>query len=185
MTVIGVDCDGVLADHIGILYKYVRNTYGENVVEQLDGKYDEGIPEIEKTKREVYRESRKNIQKYHLKMSPIPGSITAMNKLHRDDSLTLNVVTHRDSATRDQTVEWLEKYNIPYDNLFQQAPKDKAETGITVHIDDRAHILEDSSAQTKVLFKRDYNSEDWDKFYTVSETKPESQWSQIAKKLTV
>jgi 5'(3')-deoxyribonucleotidase len=83
-----------------------------------------------------------------LKLLPIPGAAQALRSLSEHD-VRIRIITHRlyikhfHRLAIDQTVEWLDKHDIPYwDLCFMQ---DKAAVGADLYIDDSSKSIRSTS----------------------------------------
>ncbi len=104
-------------------------TYGlpEWKLDQAPGGYD-ALHKFAVTQKELF-----------LNLKPIPGAAMALRTLSARD-VRIRIITHRlfikyfhETAVR-QTVEWLDKYDIPYWDLCFM--KDKAAVGADLYIED-------------------------------------------------
>jgi 5'(3')-deoxyribonucleotidase len=97
-------------------------------------------------------------------LSPIPGAATALRRLSAD-GVRIRVITHRlfikyfhETAVR-QTVEWLERHDIPYWDLCFM--KDKAAVGADLYLEDSPDNIEAlrQDGHKTIVFANSTNSE--------------------------
>jgi 5'(3')-deoxyribonucleotidase len=146
--VLGVDLDGVVADFYGGL-RPVAAEWLEVPIESLTTKVSYGLPEwkldaapggydalhkFAVTQRELF-----------LNLKPIPGAASALRRLS-EQGVRIRIITHRlfikyfhETAVR-QTVEWLDRHDIPYWDLCFM--KDKAAVGADLYIEDAPSNVE-------------------------------------------
>lgn len=140
--VLGVDLDGVCADFYGALRPIAAEWSGKRA-NQLPKKVSWGLPEwgiksdddyqalhrFAVTQRNLYRD-----------MKPIKGAAAALRLLDRNKKLRIRIITNRlyikytHQIAITHTVEWLDRYGIPYWDLCFM--KEKAEVGADLYIDD-------------------------------------------------
>jgi 5'(3')-deoxyribonucleotidase len=140
--VLGVDLDGTCADFYGYL-RLVAAEWLELPLDDLPEEVSWGLPEwgIDKapggyaalhrfavTQRNLFRE-----------LKPMPGAPAALRVLSELD-VRIRIITHRlfikyfHQIAVQQTVEWLDHYDIPYWDLCFM--KDKAAVGADLYIED-------------------------------------------------
>jgi 5'(3')-deoxyribonucleotidase len=146
--VLGVDLDGVVADFYGGL-RPVAAEWLEVPLESLPTVVSYGLPQwkldaapggydalhkFAVTQRELF-----------LNLKPIPGAASALRRLSEQD-VRIRIITHRlfikyfhETAVR-QTVEWLDRHDIPYWDLCFM--KDKAAVGADLYIEDAPNNVE-------------------------------------------
>lgn len=173
---IGIDVDGVLTNLEEYQLKYGRK-YFKDIPED---KIDETKIDIQEifgcTKEEREKFWTKYIWQYCLKEPPKKNASLILNRL-KDDGHKIYIITSRAHATEDNFVgeifrkmlyHWLEKEQIPYENITLCSEKDsevdKLEAckkyKIDVMIDDKSENVMTLSTITKVLcFDAKYNQE--------------------------
>jgi 5'(3')-deoxyribonucleotidase len=159
--VLGVDLDGVVADFYGGLREVAAEwlevplhnlvtavSYGfpEWSLDSAPGGYD-ALHKFAVTQRGLF-----------LNLQPIAGAPIALRKLSAEYDIRIRVITHRlfikyfhQTAVR-QTVEWLDKYDIPYWDLCFM--KDKAAVGANLYVEDspqNVHALRQDGHPTIVF----------------------------------
>jgi 5'(3')-deoxyribonucleotidase len=141
--VLGVDLDGVVADFYGGLRK-VAAEWLEVPIHRLTNAVTYGLPEWEVDKApggyEALHRYAITQRELFLNLQPIAGAALALRRLSAEHDVRIRVITHRlfvkyfhQTAIR-QTVEWLDKYDIPYWDLCFM--RDKAAVGADLYIED-------------------------------------------------
>jgi 5'(3')-deoxyribonucleotidase len=147
--VLGVDLDGVVADFYGGMREIAAEwlevekdtlpekvTYGlpEWSLDNAPGGYD-ALHKFAVTQRQLF-----------LNLKPIQGAAVSLRRLSADHDVRIRVITHRlfikyfhETAVR-QTVEWLDKFDIPYWDLCFM--KDKAAVGADLYVEDSPQNVE-------------------------------------------
>ncbi len=165
--VFGVDLDGVCADFYGGLRPIAAEWLGVDVkklpervtfglpewgVDKAPGGYDQ-LHRFAVTQRDLFRI-----------LHPIPGAPAALRELSAKD-VRIRIITHRlylkyfhQVAVR-QTIEWLDKHDIPYWDLCFM--KDKAAVGADLYIDDSPTNIESLRADrnTAIVFTNSTNGD--------------------------
>lgn len=80
----------------------------------------------------------------YLKATPIPGAKETLEQLKKL-GFRIVLLTSRRSSDRQKTVEWLEKHEIPYDEVYFDKPR-----GIYM-FDDKAHKFEEWDQVKKIM----------------------------------
>ncbi|MCL2879774.1 MAG: 5'-nucleotidase [Treponema sp.] len=139
--IFGVDLDGVVGDYYAAIRKIAAewlNKPIETLTPEVSFGFDEwGLAEFGGYDR-LHRYSV--TQRYIFRdMEPIQGAPVILRKLS-NQGIRIRIITHRlylkysHQTTITQTVDWLDKYDIPYwDICFL---KDKGAVGAHVYIDD-------------------------------------------------
>jgi|GEM_PF-594469 uncharacterized HAD superfamily protein len=150
---IGVDIDGVLADSLSLwineLNSYFKKDKRVEQIRILD------ICEIyEVTQEELSGFLARRGRYLMTKPTPITGAskYLGMIKKYHD----IYIVTARDEGFRQETVDWLRKHNLPYDELILLGSHEKKEAclsrNINVLVEDTLEIgVKVSSAGVPVL----------------------------------
>jgi 5'(3')-deoxyribonucleotidase len=140
--------DGVVADFYGGL-RLIASEWLETPIDKLTTTVSYGLPEwaldrapggydalhrFAVTQRELF-----------LNLKPVSGAPLALRRLS-DSNIRIRIITHRlfikyfhQTAIR-QTVEWLDRYDIPYWDLCFM--KDKAAVGADLYIEDTPRNVE-------------------------------------------
>lgn len=155
-----VDIDGTLCRNLPRICEYVGSRYGSDVdpVEVTEWNYvfeDAGV-----TMSEVTAELQRSRPEWYLSSLPrIRGARDGIEALSEAASVT--IVTHRDPANHDITVEWLERHGFNYDDFLRDPPETKAEVDGDVLVDDfHGHVAEAVDAGMKgILINHPYNRE--------------------------
>ena len=139
--IFGVDLDGVVGDYYGAIRKIAAewlNKPLDSLTTEVSFGFEEwGLSEFGGYDRlHRYAVSQRNIFR---DMEPIENAPVVLRKLSRQ-GVRIRIITHRlylkysHHASITQTVDWLDKYDIPYwDICFM---KDKSAVGADVYIDD-------------------------------------------------
>lgn len=145
--VLGVDLDGVVADFYGGL-RPIAAKWLEVPIETLATDVSYGLPEWS-LDAERYKDLHRHAVTQHelfLSLSPITGAATTLRRLWNDHDVRIRIITHRlfisyshQKAVR-QTVEWLDRHDIPYWDLCFM--KNKAAVGADMYIEDTADNVE-------------------------------------------
>ena len=146
--VLGVDLDGVVADFYGGL-RPIAAEWLEVPIESLPTMVSYGLPEWNLDSApggyDALHKFAVTQRDLFLNLSPIPGAATALRRLSAED-VRIRVITHRlfikyfhETAVR-QTVEWLERHDIPYWDLCFM--KDKAAVGADLYLEDSPDNVE-------------------------------------------
>lgn len=123
--VLGVDLDGVVADFYAGL-RQVAAEWLEVPLEQLPTNVSYGLPEWKLDSApggyDALHRFAVTQRKLFLRLNPIAGAAMSLRILSEHD-IRIRVITHRlfikyfhQTAVR-QTVEWLDKFDIPYWDL--------------------------------------------------------------------
>lgn len=173
--VLGVDLDGVVADHTGRFREIVAEIRGIDPEElPLERSWDFGEWGFEPGDYDLMH--RRAVTDFDMiaTMAPIPGATDALWRLS-DAGIWIRVITHRlyvnwahHRAVGD-TARWLDEQRIPYRDLcFLGA---KPEVQADAYIDDAAHNIEAlrAAGNTVIAFDQPYNrhldglrAHDWD-----------------------
>lgn len=140
--VLGVDLDGVVADFYGGL-RHVAADWLEVPIKTLPMNVTYGLPEwklaLAPGGYEALHKFAVTQRQLFLNLKPIPGAAIALRTLSARD-VRIRIITHRlfikyfhETAVR-QTVEWLDKYDVPYWDLCFM--KDKAAVGADLYVED-------------------------------------------------
>jgi 5'(3')-deoxyribonucleotidase len=140
--VLGVDLDGVVADFYRGL-RVVAAEWLEVPIKSLTKKVSFNVPEWKLSSvpggYDALHKFAVTQRAFFLNLKPMPGAAMALQRLS-EENIRIRVITHRlfikyfhQTAVR-QTVEWLDKYDIPYWDLCFM--KDKAAVGADLYIED-------------------------------------------------
>lgn len=144
--VFGVDLDGVCADFYGGLRPIAAEWLGVSV-DTLPEEISWGLPEwgLNKAPGGYLALHRYAVTQCELfrKLKPIAGAAQTLRRLSEND-IRIRIITHRlyikyfHQQAIDQTIEWLDRYDIPYWDLCFM--KDKAAVGADLYIDDSPSV---------------------------------------------
>ena len=140
--VLGVDLDGVCADFYAGL-RPIAAEWLEVPIDKLPTTVTWGLPEwgIDKVPGGYDALHRFAVTQRDLfaRLSPLPDAAPALRRLS-DRDVRIRIITHRlvikyfhQEAVR-QTIEWLDRYDIPYWDLCFM--KDKAAVGADLYVED-------------------------------------------------
>lgn len=139
--IIGVDLDGVCSDFYGRM-REIAAEWGESNLDELTVNVSYGLPEWGiKTQDQYQSLHRFAVTQRNLFMtSPmIPGARKYLRRLS-DEGARIRIITHRlfihyfHNAAVSQTIDWLDKYGIPYwDLCFMKA---KEQVGADIYVED-------------------------------------------------
>ena len=168
--IIGIDIDGVLIDD---------DTYRLDCMEKYC--YENGLPTLNNPyayenkanwSEDIIEDYRKKYFFNYIKDAPVKKFASEIIDKLRDDGNKIVIVTGRYKTTensdigeqmRNDTVNWLKKNNINYDEIcYARSPKAKEvkENNIDVMIDDSPEVLKELVKVTKVLcFDNRYNKD--------------------------
>lgn len=161
--VLGVDLDGVCADHTEAFRDVVAEALGVDrgsLGEQTSWSFAEwGIDD--ETFLELHRRAVLE-RRMFATMPPIEGAAEVLWRLS-DAGVWIRIVTHRLYANWGHkvavadTVQWLDDHGIPYRDLCFLG--DKPQVGADVYIDDAPHNVERlrEAGQTVIVFDQPYN----------------------------
>lgn len=82
-----------------------------------------------------------------------PGGREALEGLHRDYRIV--IITARRPDSRPQTLEWLQRHHIPFDELHHSGDKTDVAEHITLAVDDHPEHAQDYSNQGIPVFLMD------------------------------
>lgn len=138
---LGVDLDGVCADFYGKMREIAAEWLGVPL-ESLTSDISYGLPEWNLEKLGGYEDlhrfavTQRNLFKV---LEPIDNAPQVLRKLSNND-IRIRIITHRlfikyfHQKAIQQTIEWLDYYDIPYWDLCFM--KDKGAVGADIYIDD-------------------------------------------------
>lgn len=166
--IIGIDIDGVLMDDDTYRLDHMTKYCYENGLPDMDNPY--AYEEKYKWEKEILEDYRKKYYFNYINNAPARAFASeVIEKLH-DEGNKIIIVTGRyktkeDSKIGEQmrkdTVNWLNKNNIIYDEIcYAHCPKVKEikEKNIDIMIDDSPEIIRELAKVTKVLcFDNRYN----------------------------
>lgn len=114
--ILGIDIDGVIADFVGSflpkLNKYCKCEVKDIVDYDFEKNISINISEAELI--ELWRVVEED--KIYKKLGLIKGSIKALNKLAKNN--TIKLITNRKEVNKKDTVLWLKRHKIPFTELI-------------------------------------------------------------------
>lgn len=156
MERLGIDIDGVLNNFSGVLKVILQRDF--DFIPD-DSQYYM-LNELKFSKSQLLDFWIKYSPQILNMMSPEQDAVNVLTKLSNE--YDINIITARDTAVIDITTEWIDKWGIPYDNIyFNSGDKvDKCkELDAIMMIEDNPHnvkALNDAGVNT-LLFDRPYN----------------------------
>ena len=169
---IGIDIDNVLSNFNEILlndYLEHDKTLNNNGIIHK-GEYIRKMFDWDTSYEQNYY--RNNIERLASLLTPIKNSSRYINKL-KEDGNEIYIISGRDNGEYsnpcDMTINWLKKYNIPYDKLIltnaykhQEKAEVCKELGIDIMIDDSINVCKKCSDNNIecILFETPYNKEE-------------------------
>jgi len=182
--IVGVDLDGVVADYFGHIRFSAARWLGvstDNLPKEVD--YDFKSWGSEKWPGGFIALHRYAVVKEKLfsTMPPIEGAAQTLRKLSEDD-FRIRIITYRlcmkfhHATAITQTIEWLEKHDIPYWDICFVG--DKAAVDADVYIDDSPSNYKKLVAANKRvwLYRQGWNKH----IFTENDVR---NWDEIYKKL--
>lgn len=139
--IVGVDLDGVCADFYGTMREMAAEWLGKPV-DSLTREVSYGLAEWELDRLGGYeRLHRWAVTQRNLfrELRPIPEAPQVLRRLSME-GIRIRIITHRlfikhfHQVAIQQTIEWLDRYDIPYWDLCFM--RDKGAVGAHVYIDD-------------------------------------------------
>ena len=138
--VFGVDLDGVCFDFYGSIREQAAQ-WMKRPIEELTPQFTYGFTEWNINDYGGYEELHQHLldQRYFAATPPLPNVPEVMQRLS-DDEVHIRIITHRlyisgaHEQAVSQTVEWLDRYDIPYRDLCFM--KDKPAVGADLYIED-------------------------------------------------
>lgn len=143
---IGLDLDGVLCDFISTMLIDVNAKYGMSISYEdiIDYQFERTlIPKM--TSKEFYNLVETN--ETFLRCNPVLGSLTNCKLISWPaGSCSISIITARPQRTQiiNQTVKWLKKYNIPFnDFLMTKHPKTELcrKHSVDIFVDDNPTVI--------------------------------------------
>lgn len=146
--VFGVDLDGTAADFYGGL-RPIAAEWLDVPIEDLPEEVSWGLPEWSVATApggyEALHRFAVTQRALFKKLKPMPGAPMALRRLSRE-GIRIRVITHRlfikyfHATAVQQTIEWLDNYDIPYWDICFMA--DKAAVGADLYIEDSPTNIE-------------------------------------------
>lgn len=161
--ILGVDLDGVCANYTDAFREVVafeKNVPLNSLTDKVTWDYVEwGIEDREEFLRLHFKGVGQGI---FYSMKPMPGVSEALWRLS-NAGVWIRVITHRlgfnghHGAVATDTVQWLERHNIPYRDLC--FIRDKHQVDADLYVDDSPKVIEPLRAEGKevIAFDQHYN----------------------------
>lgn len=157
---INVDLDGVLGRNAELMCNYIRENYPINISPKSITEYNFKISEINMSAGDIVQEIYRENPNFILNMNTVENSIKNLRRIKQEEH-SIRIVTHRPSTVREETLEWVNSRDIPYDDIVINAPKDKSKIKGDIIIDDNPEVISDfqNCDTVSILFPRTYNSD--------------------------
>lgn len=165
--VLGVDLDGVVADFYDGLRPLAAEWLGvpeDSLTHEVSYRLKEwGIPDAPGGYEALHRFAVTQRDLFR-RLDPIPGAPVALRRLSARD-IRIRIITHRlyikwfHQEAVEQTVEWLDYYDIPYWDLCFM--RDKAAVGADLYIEDAPRNIQELRADghETIVFANSTNRE--------------------------
>ncbi len=153
-----VDLDGVVADNLPRLCRYLREAYDHDVrpADVDDWQYD--VPGVDGHVGTVIGELMTDHAEWYFGgMDPRPGAPDALDALA--DDYRVEIATHRLPETHDVSKAWLADHGVPYDAFHERVPDDKGALEGDALIDDYHGNVADAitTGKTGFLMRQPYS----------------------------
>lgn len=150
-----IDIDNTILDGTTTHLKYCNLVSGRHIVKDQVRKfyiyhyYDWTIDDF----NAVYEQYGTQM---HDESLPLPGAIETIRELKKEHTITF--MTARPEKYREVTINWLKRYNVPYDQLVMTEGKLDAFNHIQgdILIDDSPHYAEQFSKEGLLMILIDY-----------------------------
>jgi uncharacterized HAD superfamily protein len=131
---IAIDIDSTLHHYWGQLATFARKRFG------VELPYDNQVTwQIDRLKPEQLAACVRwtHEPEQIAAADPYPGAIEALQRWHAEGHF-IHITSHRDTACQEATTDWLNRHNVPHDELYCSYDKISkcVEIGIDVLIDD-------------------------------------------------
>jgi 5'(3')-deoxyribonucleotidase len=153
-----VDLDGVVADNLPRLCRYLRVEYDHDVRPQEVDEWQYDVPGVEGHIGTVIAELMTDHPEWYFGgMAPQPGAPDALDALA--DDYRVEVATHRLPETHEVSKAWLDEHDVPYDTFHETVPDDKGALPGDALIDDYHGNVVDALTAGKagVLMRQPYS----------------------------
>jgi uncharacterized HAD superfamily protein len=157
MSIINIDIDGVLSRNMELACDYMREEFNITIEVEDITVYGQYIEQIDMDLGDVFDHLYDNNKEYLLKSEVIEGSVEAVNKLSQENKI--NIISHRDSVSSNDTVKWLDKKGFLYDEVYIGGDIDKHSIKGDIMIDDAPHVINNFKENNTdvIIFPRVYN----------------------------
>lgn len=154
---INIDIDGVLRYFLQAAHKAIRKQYPDRSPVEINETQERSIeihyPLIPKKELLDFLFNTHAEEVFFTHAKPFPGAKLFIQRLQKHYGYKVVLNTHQNSKTFKYTVDWLQKYKIPYDYLIYSRGEDKhVASGIL--IDDK---FDNCNSETDLLFTRPSN----------------------------
>lgn len=153
-----VDLDGVVADQLPRLCRYLREAYDHDVEPHAIDEWSYEVPSADAHVGTIITDlMRERPEWYFGGMDPMPGVAEALTRLREEYSV--EIATHRVPETHEVSKAWLETHDIPYDAFHHEVPANKGAVPGDALVDDYHDNVADALAagKTGVLMRQPYS----------------------------
>jgi len=163
MKIIILDVDEVLRDLMPVVIRDYNYRHGTNFTKEDITDYDCStvLTKIKNLRKYFYD----NAESCFYDALPFKGASSAVKKLQKA-GFHIRITTNQFKDLEIFTFHWLRKHKIPYDSVVITSDKSWVQGDYIV--DDHAKFVASSPCKHKILMKRMWNKEFWDKFDTIS-----------------
>jgi 5'(3')-deoxyribonucleotidase len=146
-----VDLDGVVADQLPQLCRYLREAYDHDVTPEEIDEWSYEIPGVDGHIGTVITELMTERKEWYFGgMEPMPGVVDALSALR--SSYRIEIATHRIPETHDISKAWLDDHDVPYDAFHETVPPDKGAVPGDALVDDYHENVANALAAGKTGF---------------------------------
>ena len=156
MRKIGVDVDGVLADHVPHLLNYLNKNRCKELRLQRKDISQWNISICGRDFKSLFEEYLK-YQDFILEMPVVEGAVEGIRKLSSHHIIF--IVTNRPAYSAEATYRWLRKNNIEFHSLLVGREIDRIYMGIDILVDDNPYaVIEFASKKgLAILYSQPWN----------------------------
>jgi 5'(3')-deoxyribonucleotidase len=156
-----VDLDGVVAEQLPRLCRYLRREYDHDVSPEEIDHWSYEVPGVDGHVGHVIEELMADRPEWYLGgMDPHPGVDDALAALRSE--YRIEIATHRVPETHEISKAWLDEHGIEYDAFHEEVPEEKGALDGDALIDDYHGNVQSaiSAGKTGVLMRQPYNDPD-------------------------
>lgn len=155
---IGLDLEGVVADYQAVLINEFNKRHKTNY--QVNDIKTYALENLGGTEEEIGQIVRKHEkQGIYRHLNPINGAVIGIRQLAKHNYI--HIMTWRRNEAREDTIHWLDKYEIPFDSISFTKQKGSLakQVGLDVCIDDTVEYIKDinSHGVKAIIFDRPWN----------------------------
>lgn len=156
MWKIGVDVDGVLADHVPHLLNYLNEDRCKESRLQREDISHWNISICGRDFKSLFEDYLKN-KDFILEMPVIEGAVKGVRKL--SSNYMISIVTNRPAYSAEATYRWLRKNRIEFHSLLVGRDIDRLYMGIDILIDDNPYAAIEFASKKglSILYSQPWN----------------------------